>query len=29
VIIQGEYLIRIAHSPAKKLVMLDLMEVSE
>ena len=29
VIIQGEYLIRIAHSPTKKLVMLGVMEVSK
>ena len=28
-IIQGEYLIRISYSPAKKPVMLGVMEVSE
>jgi hypothetical protein len=28
-IMQGEYLIRISHSPAKKSVMLGVMEVSE
>ena len=28
-IIQGEYLIRISHSPAKKPVMLGVMEVSK
>src|SRR2546421_716595 len=29
VIIQGEYLIRIVHSPAKKPVMLGVMEAAE
>ena len=29
VIIQGEYLIRIAYSPAKKPVMLGVMDVSK